>query len=157
MAFVLPATEYDSIRDVLGLSSTELPSATIERTPFLPSAEAVIKGRVTNYAAIAAVDDSNRVHLYGAIIYLAAALLCDRSKNLFRPADKVGDFTAGQVDWAALKATCLAEYESHIGSISTQSQPEVTLMTLAGIGRTVKARRQLDEGTLDEDLDFENI
>ena len=108
MAFLLPVAEYDSIRDVLGLSAAELPSTVIERTPFLVSAEAAVKERVSNYAAIVAAAGDDQTRLYAGIVYLAAAKLCDRAKNLYRSREKLGDFTAGDIDWDALKSECLA-------------------------------------------------
>ena len=152
MDFLLPAAEYDSIRDVLGLSVAELPSAVIERTPFLPSAEAAIKERVPDYAAIVAAAGDDQTRLHAAIVYLAAAKLCDRAKNLYRSREKLGDFTAGDIDWEALKAECLAEYEAQVGAISTQVTPAATLLTLAGVTRSVKASRAAGQAS-----EFENI
>ena len=155
MAFVLPSTEYDSIRDVLGLSSTDLTSTTIERTPFLPTAEAEVKAIVTGYAAITTGD--NLTHLYGAIIYRTAALLCDRQANMQRSGERLGDYAAGTIDWAKRKADCLAEYQSHLGSITTQAAPAVTLLTLGGVSRAVNAERASEEDLTEEETEFQNI
>ena len=143
MPFLLPVAEYDSIREVLGLTDTDLPDATIERTPFLASAEIAVKGRVPDYAAIVAAAGDDQTRLYAGIVYLTAAKLCERAKNLYRPKERIGDFWAGEIDWDELKIELLAEYENQIGSISTQTLSTPTLLTLAGISRTTKARRAL--------------
>ncbi len=159
MAFLLPSTEYDSIREVLGLSSADLADAVIERTPFLPAAEIEVKARVPDYAALIAAAGDDRTRLYAAIVYRTAAALCDRQRNRQREAERLGDYTAGKIDWDGLKATCLAEYEGHVGSISTQvgSTSGISLLTLAGVSRTVKARRDVEDATPSDEADFENI
>ncbi len=96
-------------------------------------------------------------HRGGKDIYRVAALLCDRQANLQRSGERLGDYTAGTIDWAKRKAECLAESERHINSITTQAAATCTLLTLAGVSRTVNAERAVEEDLTEEETEYQNI
>ena len=151
MALLLPSTEYDSIRELLGLTLTELAVTVIERLPFLPAAEAEVKRQVPTYAGIIAAAGDNRDCLYSAIVYLTAAKLCTRQLNLTRAGERIGDFAAGQIDWEALRASLLAEATAQLRAISTITRAAPSSLIVAGVSRTARAEIEVTG-----DAEFDN-
>lgn len=154
MVFILNSDDYDSVREILGVTSDDVDDRTIERTPYLPMAEAEVKAKVADWAAIQVAGGSDLVCLKAAIEYRVAAALCDRLANTQRSGERVGDYGAGSIDWAAQKTAFLRECETSLGRISTQTRTAPTLVMMAGISRTTRANRDLDPLA---ESDFENI
>jgi len=130
------ATDYPPIRTLLGVSSTELPDATIEQSPFLPTAEAIVKQGITNYASLTSGDNS--VLLKAGAAALCAALLCVKFAREDAADFKVGDYEerGRQVDWRARAAKLLEDAERALGAITTRTFTRRTLVALAGPTRS---------------------
>jgi hypothetical protein len=154
---ILLVAEYGNVRELFALSTTELPDATLSLLPYVPSVEAKLKARVTDWAAIIVAAGDNATRLKMAAVYGVAAALCQRWANALRPGDKLADSTLGQIDWREQEQMYRDKMEEALGNITTQTVTAPTLMALAGVSRAVAARRQAEEGTLDEDVDFENV
>lgn len=75
-AVILEEADYPAIRDMLGVSATELPDGTIELVPYLPAAEAKAKALVPTYATVLADDTKDAYYqLKGGTVALVAARL----------------------------------------------------------------------------------
>ncbi len=132
------ATDYLPIRTFLGASSTDLPDATIEQDPFLPTAEAIVKQALTTYAAIVLAGGDNLALLKAGVQALTAALLCQGVDRGDLSAFRVGEYeeTVGRVDWRAKALDLMKAAFRTLGAISTRTFIRRTLVAVAGPTRS---------------------
>jgi len=131
-------SEYDMIRALLGVSETELPDATIELSPFLPIAEAIVKQGITTYATILTAGGDNSHLLKAGTAGLAAALLCQAIERGDSAGFRVGEYeeTGNKVDWRAKAQELLTGAKRALGAISTRTFTRRTLVAVAGPTRS---------------------
>jgi hypothetical protein len=128
--------DYGIVRALLGVSATEIPDATVLMEPFLPTAEAIVKAGITNYASLTSGD--NQVHLRAGTAELCAALLCEKMQR-----DDAQSFTIGQfeergtkVDWRAKAQELLQAAKLSLSAITTRTWTRRTLVAVAGPTRS---------------------
>lgn len=140
MAFVIltATSDYDMVRALLGVSETELPDATVEMEPFLPTAEAIVKQGITTYAAINTAGGDNKSLLRSGTAALTAALLCQGVDNGELDTFRVGEYeeTGNRLDWQAKALELLKAAFRALGAISTRTFTRRTLVAVAGPTRS---------------------
>lgn len=132
------ASDYGAIRSLLGASAVELPDATIEQSPFLPTAEAIVKQGVTTYATIISAAGDNLHLLKAGAAALTAALLCQEMQQDDSAGFRVGEYeeTGNKIDWRAKAGELLAAAKRALGAISTRAFTRRTLVAVAGPTRS---------------------
>jgi len=130
--------DYNMIRGLLGVSSTEVPDATVLLEPFLPSAEAVVKAGISTYATIILAAGDNLVLLRSGTAALCAALLCQEMERADAQSFRVGDFDerGSKVDWRGKANTLLERARTLLAGISTRTWTRRTSVALAGPTRS---------------------
>jgi len=138
LAILSSSTDYDMIRALLGVSEAELPDATVEMAPFLPTAEAIVKQGITTYAAIMAAAGDNLQLLKSGTAALCAALLCQGTDRGDLSAFRVGEYeeAVGKVDWRAKALDLMKAAFRSLGAISTRTFTRRTLVAVAGPTRS---------------------
>jgi len=129
------STDYALIRALLGVSIAEIPDATVILEPFLPSAEAVVKAGITNYAAL---TGDNLIHLRSGAAALCAALLCQEMERADAQSFTVGSYSerGSTVDWRGKASALLAQARADLAAITTRTWTRRTLVALAGPTRS---------------------
>jgi hypothetical protein len=142
--------DWDSIRGLIGITSSDVTDAELINLPFLPVAEAVIIEAVPTYAAL---TGSNKVYMRMATAQYCAALLCQRMANQQRARERAGEYVSGDMDWAEMQASCFSACYSYLDRISTYTTTTVSPMRAAGVHRHAQAHR--DNNDFDT-KDFKN-
>lgn len=129
------STDYDMIRALLGVSETELPDTTVEMAPFLPTAEAIVKAGITNYAAL---TGDNSTLLKSGTAALCAAFLCQGVEGGQLDSFRVGDYweQGSTIDWRLKALELLKAAFRALGAISTRTFTRRTLVAVAGPTRS---------------------
>ena len=78
--------DYNAVRDLLGVTASELPDETVDFLPYLPSSESIVKTRVTTYATILLTEDDTSYMLRAGTQLICAARLA-----MLRYAARMGD------------------------------------------------------------------
>jgi len=128
-------TDYNLVRALLGVSTTEIPDAMVILEPFLPSAEAVVKAGMASYAAL---TGDNLIHLRSGTAELCAALLCQEMERSDAQSFTVGQYTerGSAVDWRGKASALLAQARASLAAISTRTWTRRTAVALAGPTRS---------------------
>jgi len=152
------AGDYDSVRNLLGVTSDDVADATINDTPFLPSVEAEITSAITGYAAL---TGANSTRLKTGAACWTAALLCGYLTGVQADAASDLGFTVGAysekvgssagVDYATLASDLRVRAAEALAGISTRTWTRPSLMKFGG--RTNRADEGLPE-SLEEWLDL---
>lgn len=127
--------DYDIVRNVLGISSSEVTDAIIGEDPHLPAAEAMVKGAITDYATLTG-DDAT--FLRTGTVKLCAGFLCQRLLKLEGESFKVGAFEerADKVDWKGRAETLIREAAWALAHITTRTFTRMTAVAVAGPTRS---------------------
>lgn len=128
---IIDISQYDEIRDRLGLVSDEvLTNDIIEKTSYLQKAEAYIIDQVTDWEAILEAGGIDAITLQVTVIALTAYYLLPRLQQLVKSENILDySYTAwSPEDWAKKKQDLLAEVDlTQFGVM-----PEPLIHTLSG-------------------------
>lgn len=143
-AILTDPIEYDSIRELLGVEWEDIPNATIELTPYLPAAELSVKTLVSDWATRMA-DPDDSVRLKTVVACRVAAALVSRMANRQRAKERLGEYTAGEINWEARKAELAALADDAIaGLLYDADTPVPGVFTVDGVSRQAAASETLD-------------
>jgi hypothetical protein len=128
---ILTSADYDMIRALLGVGDTELPDTTVEMSPFLPTAEAIIKQGITDYDSL---TGDNAKLLKAGTAALCAALLCQELERNETADWRVGDYWehGSKLDWREKAKALLRDAMRALGAITTRSFSRRTALAVAG-------------------------
>lgn len=133
---IVAADQYDAIRELLGVDAVELPSATIELPPYLPTAELRVRRAVVDWSArLGTPDDALQLQL--AVMSLTAVALIPRLKNRLRSGERIGEWSAGSIDWDTLSVQLQEQADAALGALLTPTDDAepVEVFTVAGVSR----------------------
>ncbi len=141
------AGDYDSVRNLLGVTSGDVADAVIEDTPYLPTVEGDLAAAITGYATLVG---ANAIRLKTGAACWTASLLCGYLVGVQAEAASDGGFTVGAysekvgssagVDYATLAADLRARAAEALAGITTRTFTRPSLMKFAG------PKHRADEG-----------
>ena len=128
-------TDYDLVRDILGVDSTDLPDATITSDAYLTRVEDEVKATITDYGSLA---DSNLTRIKNGVAAWVAALLCGYFAKQTGGRYKIGDYEekGEAIDWMARAMELTRQAASALGSISTRTWTRPSLLVVGGPTRS---------------------
>jgi hypothetical protein len=147
------ATDYEAVRQVLGVGSNVLPDSTITGLIYLDYVEGEIKELVTDWASILAGADQDTTRLKLAVVNWTAARLCGHLERNEGRDYKIADFAqrAGAVDWQQKAGELAANAARSLVKLSTFATPTARpkLFSAAGPTRSGNATPATWAGWLD--------
>ncbi len=146
--------DLEAVRIVLGVTTRDVSDSILASLVGIPAAELVVKNRFTNWAAILEAGDADTDRLKLGTIYYTAAFLLPRLTNLLRAAEKVGEFTLGQISWDKLREHLLELAGIVLGDIGTTADDEITVFSVYGPSRKY---RELKAIGLAHQAEFQNV
>ncbi len=146
--------DLEAVRIVLGVTTRDVSDDILKSLVGIPAAELLVKDRFTTWAAILTAADADTDRLKLGTIYYTAALLLPRLTNLLRAAEKVGEFTLGQISWEKLREHLLELAGTILGDIGTNADDEVSVFSVYGPSRKY---RELKAIGLAHQAEFQNV
>lgn len=120
----------DRVRDKVGVDSSYLPDAVLQRPDVITVAEARIIKAVPNYADLTGDD---KVFLEAATVCMCAVQVIDSMAARLPSRQKgPGMEVEVEVDWKARKAALEEERQAYLGSISGADNTGIGFFGLAG-------------------------
>jgi len=139
---IITSADYDSVRGLLGVTSQQLPTTTLDLLPFHPAAELQIKGWVPNWATLVGDD---LIHLKLAVVAQTAINAMAQTATSTYESEQFGDYRYSRGKSALSieekRASLLAQVASEIGAISGFASPPPVGMQLASPYDTATADR----------------
>ena len=132
-------TDYNAVRNMLGVDSATVADSLVESLDMLTYVEGQVKEMVTDWATLKAADGQDYVRLRMGVAAWVAARLCGYLKRDEGRSFKIGPYSqsASKTDWMDRAKELAREAKGYLATISTQTAPSrVTLFTRDGPTRS---------------------
>jgi hypothetical protein len=132
--------DYDEVRELLGVTSTQISDAVITSFPFLPTVEAEVAAAITDYATL---TGANSYRLKSGTAHWVASLLCLYIEGLYANIQSDGGFAVGDYKEDGQKLLVKMDYRAQaeslarlaaeaLGGITTRTWTRPALVVFAG-------------------------